>query len=130
MKPFIKWQGGKGRHLKHIIEKIPDFSGRYIEPFLGSGAVFLKLEPDNWIVGDINSELINIWNIIKQSPNNVISILKKRGELIKQKKSNVGKLNYLKKVLKDFEKISFDINSKNKKQIKKNINSPAVHGKI
>lgn len=47
MKTFINWQGNKTRYLKHILPLIPDNYNTYIEPFVGSGALLLKLEPKN-----------------------------------------------------------------------------------
>ena len=41
MNPIIKYTGSKQRELPEIRKYIPEFSGKYIEPFLGGGAVFL-----------------------------------------------------------------------------------------
>lgn len=43
MTPIIKYSGGKSRELKNILPEIPDFKGRYIEPFIGGGAVYFHL---------------------------------------------------------------------------------------
>ena len=58
LKTFVKWSGNKSKHLKYILPHIPKFE-RYIEPFVGSGALFLKLQPDKWIINDLNKDLIN-----------------------------------------------------------------------
>ena len=50
MKPFIKWAGGKRWLLSNQIN-ISDFL-RYIEPFLGGGAVFFYLQPEKSILSD------------------------------------------------------------------------------
>lgn len=34
LKPIMKWAGGKAQMLKDIIPKIPEYKGKYIEPFL------------------------------------------------------------------------------------------------
>ena len=47
MKPIIKYRGGKSKEIPQIIQYIPQFDGRYIEPFLGGGAMFFHLEPNN-----------------------------------------------------------------------------------
>ncbi len=76
-KPFLKWAGGKSQLLKEIEARLPnninqqDFS--YFEPFLGSGAVlFWFLNNFNnlksAVVNDINSDLINTYNVIKNNP--------------------------------------------------------------
>lgn len=45
MKPIIKYRGGKSKELAHIEQFIPRFSGRYVEPFFGGGAVFFTWSP-------------------------------------------------------------------------------------
>lgn len=70
MKPFIKWAGGKRQILKRINEFINDSeyegsSYTYIEPFLGGGAVFFDKRPQNAIINDLNSDLINAYQVIK-----------------------------------------------------------------
>ena len=48
MKPMIKYRGGKSKEIPNIMWHIPRFTGRYIEPFFGGGALFFYLEnPDN-----------------------------------------------------------------------------------
>lgn len=38
-KPLMKWAGGKSQLLKELFPRIPDYSGKYIEPFFGGGAL-------------------------------------------------------------------------------------------
>ena len=45
--PFLKWAGGKRQLLPTLRRFYPSDFGRYIEPFVGSGAVFFDLQPDN-----------------------------------------------------------------------------------
>lgn len=61
MKPMIKYRGGKSKEIKHFLEHIPEYHGRYIEPFLGGGALFFYLEPQNAIINDINAQLIGFY---------------------------------------------------------------------
>lgn len=61
MKPMIKYRGGKSKEIPNIMWHIPRFSGRYIEPFLGGGALFFYLEPRKAIINDINSKLISFY---------------------------------------------------------------------
>lgn len=44
MKPMIKYRGGKSREIPNIMWHIPRFSGRYVEPFFGGGALYFYLE--------------------------------------------------------------------------------------
>ena len=60
-RPLIRYPGGKRRLLVFFQDYLPilDFSdGRYIEPFVGSGAVFFYLQPKRAILSDINPALI------------------------------------------------------------------------
>ena len=66
MKPIIKYRGGKSKEIPQIIQYIPQFDGRYIEPFLGGGAMFFHLEPNNAIINDINVRLINFYRSVQQ----------------------------------------------------------------
>ena len=65
LKPIMKWAGGKAQMLKDIIPKIPEYKGKYIEPFFGGGALFFALRPDNAVIADSNPELINILGRLK-----------------------------------------------------------------
>ncbi|MFE0019303.1 DNA adenine methylase [Mesorhizobium sp. NPDC059054] len=65
MKPFIKWAGGKRWLLNDPSFDLPAFSGRYIEPFLGGGAVFFHLAPSQAILSDINERLISTYRSIR-----------------------------------------------------------------
>jgi DNA adenine methylase len=77
--PFVKWVGGKRQLLPSIIEHLPDdFSRyRYIEPFVGGGAVLFHLQPPNAIINDFNEELINVYLVIKNHLDELIADLKK-----------------------------------------------------
>lgn len=63
--PFLKWAGGK----RWLVAQRPDlFSGiaaRYIEPFLGGGAVYFHIKPKDAILTDVNPELINAYREIR-----------------------------------------------------------------
>ena len=49
-KPILKWAGGKTQMLKELLPKVPTSYGRYIEPFVGGGAVFFALNPDTAVM--------------------------------------------------------------------------------
>ena len=65
MKPLVKYRGGKSKEIPQIIKHIPQFDGRYIEPFFGGGALYFYLEPKKAIINDINSKLIAFYNGVK-----------------------------------------------------------------
>ena len=74
MKPIIKYRGGKTREIPNIMWHIPRFSGRYVEPFFGGGALFFYLEPRQSIINDINKKLMDFYKGGKES----LSKIKKR----------------------------------------------------
>lgn len=67
MKPLVKYRGGKSREIPHLIKHIPKFSGKYIEPFFGGGALFFHLEPKKAIINDINTKLISFYLGVKDN---------------------------------------------------------------
>ena len=75
--PFIKWPGGK-RWAAPLIARIvrDNLRGTYIEPFLGSGAVFFRLNPKRALLTDINADLINTYNCVKEDPAKLLRLLK------------------------------------------------------
>ena len=54
--------------------------------------MFLHLEPEKWIINDINKDLINIWKCIKKNPDDIIYEFIEFGKIFKRK-SNKNKLN-------------------------------------
>lgn len=65
MKPLVKYRGGKSKEIPHLEKHIPNFDGRYIEPFFGGGAMFFYLEPKQAIINDINSKLMAFYKGVK-----------------------------------------------------------------
>lgn len=80
MKPVIKWVGGKTqllKELKEIISPALKEDSYYYEPFCGGAALALDLEHKNTILNDLNSELINMYRVIKHKPEELITELKR-----------------------------------------------------
>jgi|FaiFalDrversion3_1042247.scaffolds.fasta_scaffold04567_2 DNA adenine methylase len=68
---FIRYPGGKQRILNYIIPFLPprqSIIGKFIEPFVGSGAVFFAINPKRALLADINPELIDLYRGIKYYP--------------------------------------------------------------
>ncbi len=65
MKPFIKWAGGKEKELPIILDNMPTSYERYVEPFVGGGAVYFALNNPNSIINDKSDELINLYKYIQ-----------------------------------------------------------------
>lgn len=85
IKPFLKWAGGKGQLLNKIRPLYPQGLGnqinKYIEPFIGGGAVFFDIissyKLDKYIINDINKELINTYKAIQQDIHSLLEYLSK-----------------------------------------------------
>jgi DNA adenine methylase len=77
IEPFLKWAGGKSQLLKQFEPLFPktDSYNRYIEPFVGGGAVFFYLEPREAIIADLNKDLINAYKVLKNHAKELIETL-------------------------------------------------------
>ncbi len=75
--PFVKWVGGKRQLLSSIFEHIPETFTTYYEPFVGGGAVLFHLKPKKAVTNDGNSELINVYKVIKDHVDELLEALKK-----------------------------------------------------
>ena len=64
-KPFVKWAGGKRQIMSEIKKYVPENYDTFYEPFLGGGAVFFELAPKKAVINDYNSELMNVFECIK-----------------------------------------------------------------
>lgn len=74
-KPFLKWAGGKTQLLSELTKHIPKHFGRYIEPFVGGGALFFGINPQQAIISDSNPELINVYQCVADDVDRVIAHL-------------------------------------------------------
>jgi len=74
--PLMKWPGGKRRVLPELVKYVPKDFNSYYEPFIGGGALFFELEPENAFITDINTELINLYEVVKSQPDALIQELK------------------------------------------------------
>lgn len=75
-KPILKWAGGKQQMLDVLLPQVPKQYNRYIEPFFGGGALFFALTPKDAIIADSNPELINLYRVVADNVEELISILK------------------------------------------------------
>lgn len=71
MKPILRWAGSKRKLLPKILPCIANRFERYIEPFVGSGCVYLALNPEKAILGDLNASLIDTYKTICRKPREV-----------------------------------------------------------
>lgn len=75
--PIVKWLGGKTKLLPELLAHVPARFGRYYEPFAGGAALFFAIAPTHGIVGDINGDLIALYEAVKLDPEPVISGLRR-----------------------------------------------------
>lgn len=75
-KPFLKWAGGKTQLLDELTAKIPAKYGRYIEPFIGGGAMFFAIQPRAGVIADSNPELVNVYQCLADNVEQVIEHLR------------------------------------------------------
>jgi DNA adenine methylase len=71
-KPFLKWAGGKSKLVPTLSEYLGS-EGRLVEPFVGSGAVFMGTEFNDYLLCDTNPDLIGLFNNIKKNSSDLIS---------------------------------------------------------
>lgn len=75
-RPFLKWVGGKHQLLPELRKHLPaEITGRYLEPFVGGGALFFDRQPARAVLGDRNAELINCYEVIRDQVDALITEL-------------------------------------------------------
>jgi len=73
MRSALKWAGGKKKVVHDIASLLPTRGKkRLVEPFVGGGSVFLNLDFDEYLLIDMNKDLINLFNLIKNQPTQFI----------------------------------------------------------
>ena len=83
VRPFLKWAGGKRQMLPHLRKFIPPTFARYLEPFLGSAALFLDLhargviESHPVVLGDTNADLIGTYRAVADHVDPLIRALRR-----------------------------------------------------
>jgi DNA adenine methylase len=81
VRPLLKWAGGKRQLLPVLAEHYPPTFSRYIEPFLGSGAVFFdllnsgRLARRAIVLADVNPDLIGCYRTLRDRPEAVTRAL-------------------------------------------------------
>lgn len=74
--PIVKWAGGKTQLLGEMTLLLPtEEITAYCEPFLGGGAMLFCIQPGVAYINDINSGLMNVYNVIKYYPEALIAEL-------------------------------------------------------
>ena len=71
MRSFIRWAGSKRQSVGELSSYWSDSYNRYVEPFAGSACLFFNVQPKDALLGDLNEDLINVYNSIKISARRV-----------------------------------------------------------
>jgi len=71
MVPFLKWAGGKRWFVAEHAELLRRDAHRYVDPFLGGGAVFFHVKPARAILSDLNGDLIETYQALRDEPREV-----------------------------------------------------------
>lgn len=101
MDSFIGWIGGKKQLRKEIIKRFPvNGTRKYVEVFGGAGWVLFGKEPhEKEIYNDINSELVNLFRMVKNHPNaleqEISMTLNSREEFMRQRAQHPEELTEL-----------------------------------
>jgi DNA adenine methylase len=74
-RPFLKWAGGKGQLLTQYLPYFQQNYTTYYEPFLGGGAVFFHLQPQQAVLADINPALVNVYCCVRDQVEPLIDLL-------------------------------------------------------
>ena len=90
--PIVKWVGGKRQLMFELLKNMPENYNRYFEPFIGGGALFFELQPSNAYISDMNEELINLYNVVKNDVYELIEELKKH-EISKEYFMNIRNID-------------------------------------
>ena len=75
LSPFLKWAGGKRWLIPELKRHIPISYDTYYEPFLGGGAVFFSLCPKSGVLADLNSDLIELYRVVRDHPAELRTLL-------------------------------------------------------
>ena len=76
-RPFLKWAGGKRQLLPALLKRTPASYNRYLEPFLGGGALYFAMQPKTAYLADLNPELINCFEVVRSNLTELKDELKK-----------------------------------------------------
>ena len=95
VRPLLKWAGGKRQLLPVLAEHYPPTFSRYIEPFMGSAAVFFdllnsgRLARRAIVLADVNPDLIGCYRTLRDRPEAVIRALKRLAREYRDRRERV-----------------------------------------
>lgn len=136
MKTILKWPGGKEKELPVIRKYTPVFTGRFVEPFVGGGAVFFDTTAERCCINDKSDELINLYNCAREKDSDLIKYLQletdefnsigifvdeHKDEILRLYHSEITVDNFIEKYAKFFSQIADSYNEVFLKELKKNL---------
>ncbi|AIX49320.1 DNA adenine methylase [Pantoea sp. PSNIH1] len=74
MNTILKWAGNKSKVMPELVTHLPE-GNRLVEPFAGSCAVMMNTDYREYLVADINPDLINMYRQIKEHTRPFIVVL-------------------------------------------------------
>lgn len=75
-KPLLRWAGSKSLLIPELLSRCKVLNiNKYLEPFVGSGALFFALAPAKGMISDLNTDLINFYRILKHTPNKLYRLI-------------------------------------------------------
>ena len=78
---MLKYRGGKTKELSELIPYVPESYDRYVEPFLGGGALFFHLMPEHAVINDLNAQLMGFYRGVRDEFGRVRGELEELAEL-------------------------------------------------
>ena len=108
MKTFLKRPGNKSKVLRHILPHLPTQYNTYYEPFVGTGALFLKLEPKKWVINDLNKDIYKIWKYVQKDPQPFIDFFQDFDSKVKNY-THEQKLEYCKDLTESLNHLPYNL---------------------
>src|SRR3990170_3809514 len=68
---FLRWAGSKRKLIPRLEKFWRSGYPRYVEPFAGSACLFFALGPEAAVLGDNNSDLINVYRVLRRAPERI-----------------------------------------------------------
>ena len=75
-RPLLRWAGSKRQLVSQLASYWSTDNARYVEPFAGSACLFFELEPPTALLGDINRDLIETYEVVRSQPRDLFRALR------------------------------------------------------
>lgn len=63
--PMLTWPGSKRDEVDELLPYMPEYRGRYVEPFLGGASMFFAVKPESALLSDANAELVSFYGAVR-----------------------------------------------------------------